>query len=218
MTPSDAIDALQDDPEEFLKKHLLVIAGSTQPSGTRDYWIGYKDGPTMPGNPEKFRIQSSTLGQTGVEHKFSAHSVKMLASRDVIKSAADLAQIPGHVLSGSLPPLMVTGQLTACTFAVGKAPAGLICTHLQPGANIIPGPAMGLPASPAARPLSGPELNTAVLNAGKFAGGGKVDVAFGPKFYPGQNVTIVGVNKGGVWSIWAQHTNGMTPSGAVQVY
>lgn len=216
MTPSEAFAALQSDTGNFLNRHLLVIAGSPQASGPRDYWLGYKNAGE-PGNPESFRIQFFTLGQTG-QVKFPAHSVKMFSSKDVLKTPGDFGSIPGYVLSSNTPAIMVTGQLTACTFAIGRTTAGPICTHIQPPANLVPTKEMGIPVTTQARSISGYELNTAILNAGSFAGGTKVAVAFGPRFYPGQNATIIGVCSGANWTIWAQLTNGTTPTGAVQVF
>lgn len=218
MTPEMALAALQDDPLDFLKENFLIIAGSTAASGVVDtYHIGHKDFPPPAIGAPRFRIQATTMGQPGAEKKFSAHSVKMIPSATFMTAAGGLDRIPGYDLDNAGPPIMVTGQLTACTFAIAKAGTGLTCAHLQPGAVMVPTPAMGLPPSPAARPLSGLELNTAILTAGRFTDGTKVTVAFGPKFYPSQNVTIVGVRKNGQWSVFAQLTNGVTPTGAVKV-
>ena len=181
MTPKEALAALCLSPETFLRSYPLMIAGKSV-SGPTDYVI-FQELPT----DKKFKI--AAFGNNGEPLK--AYNVPMLPStqfQGLGASGPNRVQIPG-VMLGNDRDVMVTGQLTGCSFLVQSTGGSVLCAHIQPQGG-----------------LDGSKLHTSLINSAQFQGQPATTrpIVFGRNFYPAGRATVVGVRRLGRWEIYAQ--------------
>src|SRR5690606_22312959 len=95
--------------------------------------------------------------------------------------------------------MLVTGMLTACSFAYNGDKTNLCCFHMQPSA-----------ASHAAN--KGIQLGTNLMNGGGFAGGvgGGFRVFSHREYNTCTHATVIGVRRLDGWSLYAQGVMGPT--------
>jgi hypothetical protein len=192
MKLDTALNLLKAAPPSFLGTHLLSMAGSPL-SQVYLYYFSHHQAPghhTGMGESFKFDTIPPTAGAisiTGGDNKLytkmSVHNVRM----NPCTESLDISAIPGYVLDGSGPDIMITGQLSACVFAIRQEPGRLIVAHIQPGGGR----------------ASGPMLRQSIKMTGHFAGGGKVTHVFGMPDYTSK-AYVAGIRTGGTWHIYAQ--------------
>jgi hypothetical protein len=188
VDPSVAFNTLVANPGEFLKRYPVRIFGATAASGVAQYVLSNRAASFRPGRilgtlnmhaTESFDIRSAAIVVgPGGGHRFQAHSVHM----DVGTAAMGF-----YRLDGAGPNIMLTGQLSGCSFVMMPAGVGSIdVAHIKP--HQISGKAMHAN-------LGGAFANAAIY--GDSTQGG---------FYDSDSrvVSIVGVRSGGQWRIYAQ--------------
>ena len=192
--PDDAaltiLNAIRASPIEYLKENRIKIGGGDRGDKSLDQlWnIDYKAGGT---SVVAFSATSNSKPQ------FKAHAVAMHniagertpASRDAL-GALTINALPFYELKDKGSDLMMTGQLTACSFAMLRKGNSVFCMHLEPGSTTL---------------KDGPSLEKEIVKNGRFAGHAEKLVVFGKSQYPDPNIAyIVGVRTSGKWSIYAQ--------------
>jgi hypothetical protein len=97
---------------------------------------------------------------------------------------------------------LVTGQLSACAFAILKAGTDVRCAHVQPGGQ---------------RLLGGELLKKELEKNGHFqvARDVKFTKVFGVPDYSAY-AYVVGIRRRGKWEIYAQHVSGPGGGGQIQ--
>jgi hypothetical protein len=210
MTPAQALNALTDTTDYFLKHCSLVAAGDPGASRVTNYGIHYHpsyvpppDGATVTGFPIfKVAFQGLLAGVAPPVHVFPAHSVQMV-NYNTLAVPPGTAPVPlnGYTLGGGGPALMVTGQLSGCVFCILPVGNTVLCAHVRP---------TGIDAK---------ALQTLLMNRGRFVGHpGSALRCFGRREYP-EYATVVGVRKGAAWQIWAQVQTGITTvTGAHRIF
>jgi hypothetical protein len=138
-----------------------------------------------PGGPnEVFGIGTFPKDNLGQPHAFQTHNVRMIPKTETLNFGA----IERYELTGGVD-YMVTGQLSACAFAVLNEGGRIIVAHIQP--------------DPAGNRGAGPQLKTKLENEGRFAGSSaRLTRVFGVPEYP-VFAYVVGVRRG-AWEIYAQ--------------
>lgn len=195
-----ALMMLRANPLQFLRNHLLTLAGHPQ-SGQRLMYFGYDSkGLGQYFEHEGFKICPTPVAldhtQMGLTHQTSmglqVHNVRMIPRAENL----DIAAIEPYVLDGNGPDLMITGQLSACLFAIRRefAPNRLIVAHVQPGGH----GGGGL--------QRGHTLHQSVRIAGQFHGYGRVTHVFGANQYA--YAFVVGIRTAGTWHVYAQRLAG----------
>jgi len=181
-------NALLTAPERFLTEHYVTAGGSPQPSGIQDFCLREDDNARAFLRPGSFmktlnahptdgvRLDTSTVAN-GQGQLFQAHSVHMDAG------AQNLNFYTLDAETG--PSVMVTGQLTGCSFVMRETANGLEVAHVSPG----PG-------------QTGQQLHTALADThpnvyGAAGTSGNYDSQ-------DRSVTVVGVRANGKWRIFAQ--------------
>lgn len=198
MTPDQALAALRTSPETFLRSHPVMIAGLSTP-GAADFVI-YKEIPTE----SKFKI--ATQGMNGGA-SLKVYNVPMHPSTRFVGLAnaagGNKVAIPGVMIAGEHQrDIMVTGQLTGCSFLVQKVGASVLCAHIQPQGG-----------------MDGAKLHTTLMNVAVFQGQPTTSspIVFGRNFYPTGRATIIGVRRMGQWEIYAQIGDAHSVSNVVRV-
>lgn len=182
VNAKELLTKLKNDPVKFLKQNVLGIAG--QGPGFKDCFLQERVG----GAPGELSISNVQLQNLGPNEsvKFSAYSVEMQTFASV-----DVTQIKPFILGSSGPDIMVTGQLSGCSFCMMPHKNGqeLVCAHIQPQ---IPG-------------NHAKALQESLAKDGRFAGlpDGEI-VVYGKKDYKDFRTTILGVRKNGRWAIYTQ--------------
>jgi hypothetical protein len=190
MAPAVAFAQLTNNVETFLKRYPVRIFGAVAASAVRGYYLENRGNSFRPGSfwgthnwhaTESFNIRDpAVMAAAGPNHAFFAHSIHM---------DTGVAAMGFYRLDNTGPAIMVTGQLSGCSFVV--QPAGgndLDVAHVQP----VPG-ATGIA-------LAG-TLDAALPNAFIYGATGEGG------FYTGANrtVSIIGIrNPAGQWSLYAQ--------------
>lgn len=189
-----ALNTLFANPGAFLKRYPVRIFGATTASGVVTYtMLNRNPGASMrPGSvlgtlnmhtTEAFEIRApGALGAVGGGaggHPFQAHSIHM----DVGTTNMGFYRLG----VGAGPTIMVTGQLSGCSFVMLPGAAGVLdVAHVQPQGQT--GQALQT------------TLAAAVPNAeiyGASGAGGNYDSV-------DRRASIIGVRFGGVWRIYAQ--------------
>jgi hypothetical protein len=173
--------------EQVLQSILITIAGHPGPSGVQNYHAEHypRDGR------DSLKISSNALALGPHAVLVPAHSVQMITHANT----PPLGQIPGYLLDGNGPDLMLTGMLNGCSFVM-KANANrtaVRCAHLQPqlGAG------------------QGSALNVHCINGAAFVGDAGPVLVYGRNSYPdgaglSRSSTVLGVRRAGAWEIYAQ--------------
>ena len=186
LSPNEAVQRLQFHTESFLAKYSVTIAGDPSGSQVTSFYIEDAGDSSRPGSilrtrnmhaTQRFRIRpAGALGT--VTPVFQAHSVKMFKDPP--------SGVYTYVLPvDTTPDLMVTGQLSGCSFAIRKNADGtLVVAHIQPQAGA--GQAI--------------QLQETLKNSGNW------DIVYGKGDYAKhlRTVSIVGKRIGQRWHIWAQ--------------
>jgi hypothetical protein len=187
-----AFNALIASPGTFLKTYPVRIFGDTAASGIRQYTMINRVGAVQrPGTfwgrlsmhaTESFEIRSNAamlaVGAPANPRQFQAHSVHM---------DAGIGAMQAYRLDATGPGIMVTSQLSGCSFVMTDAGAGQVdVAHVQPHGGMT------------GRQLHG-QLSTAAGAQvyGASATRGNYDVA-------DRVASIVGVRTAGAWRIYAQ--------------
>lgn len=121
---------------------------------------------------------------------------------------ADMTNIPSFMLDGSAD-LMITGQLSGCTFLWSATVGGMRCCHIRPSG-----------IDPTLPGLAGTRLHNEVSMGGRFAGNALTAVnTFGRNDYDAF-ATVIGVRVAGQWRLYAQTSpdRGATIDGAWKLY
>lgn len=195
MKLDTALNLLKSSPVPFLRTNLLSISGSS-PSQVRNYYFShYQNVIRHTGMSEYFKFDTqpthasptAITGIDGMLHKIvSVHNVRMNPNSEPL----DISQIPSYILDGNGPAIMVTGQLSACIFAIRQEVGRLIVAHIQPGGGR----------------QTGTTLRQTIKLMGRFdaaSGGGRVTHVFGLPDYP-IRAHVVGLRSAGGWHIYAQ--------------
>lgn len=200
LTAADILAELRANPLTFLRHYKLIIAGggSNSNSGVATFLFddknstvkGFTTGLSGKVGKTKDRPYIKFSRTSGVANpnpdiaagKFNAHYVAM-------KQIGDAPQTTHYTLPGTGPDLMLTSQLSGCTFGVGSAADGSqLVSHIQPNAD----------ATPA-------DLHHAVVGA--MTGGTdkllerQSDASYGDT---SNRATVVGVRNGGTWNFYTQ--------------
>lgn len=205
MKISTALHTLRTYPSTFLANNLVSIDGKSR-SEVIVTKFGYHDVFAQPIN-EGFKfspyfISSRKVGIDGMSHKaLRVHNVRMNPNTEDLTISA----IPGYILGAGGPDIMVTGQLSACVFAVRQEVGRLIVAHIQPGGGR----------------QSGAMLAQTIRMMGHFApipnttfNGGRVTHVFGLGRGYTARAHVLGVRTGGLWRIYAQRI--ATGNGPIQ--
>ncbi len=202
--PREALGELKEHPKRFLRRYLVSVTGlaAALPSGPYPYYLGF-----MPGAGERYTICPDPQLLDPGYASFMAYAVAMVSYNDVANPGA----LDGYeVLNGGGPEIMVTGQLTGCTFAMLETVRGVLMTHLRPGVG-----------------TTGAQLRDALAAGGAFAAhDGQPIVSFGagqgPRLYDSgaERVTVIGVRRSWRWTVYAQIQQAMPAAVArvVQIY
>lgn len=189
INPNIAFFDLVNNPEPFLKRYPIRIYGTVAPSGVAQYALENRGGALRPGSilgtkklhgTEAFNIRATASGiHAANSHIFQAHSVHM-----------DLgyAAMLYYRLNMMGPNIVVTGQLSGCTYVIQPAVGGGVdVAHIQPVG--------GMTGATLAANIKANHPNAFVYGA--TAGRG---------FYDSDKrvVSIVGVRIGGGWSLYSQ--------------
>ena len=195
MKPETALYQLRTMPQAFLENNLVVIAGKST-SGVFQFSFGaHKNPPTGPGAPNEAFMFSEHPFVMDTPASVRVHNVRMVPNTEEF----DAGSIPAYSLGGG-PDIMVTGQLSGCTFCVFGQPASPVVAHIQPR------PKEGLDAA---------ALRTKLRDEGKFTGhDGGVSQIFGVPDYPAY-AYVVGVKVAGAWQIYGQQVS--TPGNAARI-
>ena len=187
MAPATALASLKNNPAAFLKVYPIRIFGGTRASGVRPFAIENRGDSMRPGSilgtknfhqTESFNIRllNSNMAGPGA-HTFNAHSVRM----DVGESAMTTYQ-----LDNTGPDIMVTGQLSGCSFIISSNGNNTDVAHVKPSGS------------------TGAELATALStsNPNSFVYGATA----GHGFYDSDDrtVSVIGIRQNGNWEIYAQ--------------
>ncbi|MEM9552811.1 MAG: hypothetical protein AAGC60_01010 [Acidobacteriota bacterium] len=203
MTPQQLFNHLRARPAYIVRYYQLTIAG-----GPVDAWTQFAFAPRVgvtnprPGRffgrlnmhrAQAFRLTHAPL--PGPPHVFPAYNVRMQNA-----GTYAIAALNGLLLPEPGPPaLMLTGQLSGCTFCCKRVGGGVLAAHLRPAA----GGGAGL------------ALNLSVRNNGRFAGhAGPLDGVYGRMQYNGlggfARAAVVGSRIGGQWQFYGQEYNNAT--------
>jgi hypothetical protein len=223
MNPNEAFNELRSNPGRFLKSHPVNTAGwggahNAGNANPHQFRIYKRDanvaGPAPSGKPAHFgatrpglfgsREVSSFMITTvpapgGVaERQFNALSVPLHTYPNV-----NVAALDHYVVDGQGDGLMITGQLSGCTFAWTLIGANLLCTHIQP---------VG---------IQGVALHNRLNTNGRFAAHPTVPLnTYGNNDYVGQYANVIGVRRNGQWKLYSQHSADQfrTITGAWRIY
>ena len=142
VTPSQAIAQLATNPSSFLRKYPVRIFGDPKGSHVASYRIEDSGDSTRPGRrvlssrrdeTQRFDIRPRgvAFGNPAGSVWFDAHSVKMFEGR----SPYEIGVYTLPAREG--PNLMVTGQLSGCSFAIRDNGDGSYdVTHIRPNAQL----------------------------------------------------------------------------------
>jgi hypothetical protein len=213
ITPTQALQMLQTNTEAFLNRYPIRIFGD--PSGSsaqanyriEDATASLPAGsvPQRPGSvlrhlhqhdTQLFFIKAGASAGPNVAGSawLVAHSVKMW-------DAGKAHQVQPYTLPAvGGPSLMVTGELTGCSFAIHDNNNGsLVVTHIKPH--------LLAPGEHAGAVLRAQPLQTSLQNNPYW------DVVYGGKDYDTGNrrVAIIGCRTGTTWKIYAQKLENAMP-------
>ena len=187
ITPAIAYNTLVANPGDFLRRYPVRIFGATAASGVAMYVMDNRGQSRRPGSvlgtlnmhtTESFDVRSAAIVFGGNGHPFSAHSVHM----DVGTGAMGF-----YRLDGTGPNIMVTGQLSGCSFVMMPVGANDVdVAHIKP--HQITGKTLH-------DNLSNTFANAVIYGDSKDGG-----------FYDSDTrvVSIVGVRFAGEWRMYAQ--------------
>jgi hypothetical protein len=195
INPTQALDLLYRQPEQFLKRYPVRIFGDPTGSHVSQYRIeerhqlsSYRPGSVL-GTLNmhetqlfEIRAQDSAMGKPPGSVWFDAHSVKMFESNKP-------HDIVIYRLAGTGPDLMVTGQLSGCSFAIRDNGNGSMdVAHIRPNAQ-----------------LTSEILQSTLQRTGAW------HIVYGREDYSSQRrASIIGVRVGIQWQIYAQKQDGTT--------
>jgi len=191
MRPETALYQLGRYPAVFLRNYAILISGSAV-SGLRNVQFGHHTTqPRGAGAPnEAFKFgQPVVQSTTSTPETVAVHNVRMIPNTESI----DLADLEAYTLGGGGPDIMVTGQLSDCSFAVLSAGGNHLVAHVQSG---------GVRVRPA-------ELKAILQQTGRFHGhaGQRLTRVFGRGDYT-FFASVLGVRVVDQWQIYAQHFTG----------
>lgn len=188
MDTDAAYQLLLTETEDFLKTYPLMISGSPRASGQVEYSIDNRPGVTYrPGktlgtrrwhSTEAFNIRHA--GASNHAYTFNAYSIHM----DTGAAAMNPFALP--VAGG--PDIMLTGQLSGCSFVILPGGNSIRVAHVRP----MPGVA------------------ATVLRTNLVRGNPNAHVVYGVHnlagFYDNyiRSVAVVGVRTFGSWAVYAQ--------------
>jgi hypothetical protein len=191
IDPAVAYNTLLANPGEFLKRYPVRIFGATLPSGVTNYFLFNRGASMRPGSrlgtlrmhaTESFDIRAAGALAGALpgaaNHPFLAHSVHM----DVGAAAMGFYHLPAGA-----PNIMVTGQLSGCSFVMVPAGVGQVdVAHVQP-------------QNQTGQALYG-NITGAIPNAQVYGASG----TRGNYDSADRRASIIGVFAAGQWRIYAQ--------------
>lgn len=208
MDAEEAFDELLTRPSRFLKHHPVNPAGwggvhaagaanvrqfrlykrdaempGQAPSGKPAHFGATRPGPFGRREVSSFLVTTVPAAGNVQQRTFDALSVPLRNYNEVDAGALD-----HYVVDGQGDGVMVTGQLSGCTFAWLPVGAHLLCTHVRP---------VGIDAL---------GLHNRLNTNGRFAAHPREPLrTFGRNDYS-QYANVVGVRKRGRWRLYAQES------------
>lgn len=185
LTNAQAAHALANNPEAFLRKTSLFLTGDMPASGVTQCRIDDTGIVSQrPGSILRTKnMHAAQMFMAGpalhAGTPFNAHWIKM----HVWNTTNDLVNIQPYLLPLGGPAIMLTTQLTGCSFAIQDNNNGTLSVlHLQPSQH-----------------ADGATMHTILSQTGWTK-------VYGRNNYVGngRSVSIVGRRSGGQWRLWAQ--------------
>lgn len=224
MNANDAFHSLRTDPRVFLASHPVNTAGwggnhVAGQASTHQFQIYKRDalmpGLTPSGKPAHFG--ATRPGWFGARHEVSSFLITDVpAPGGVLQrvftglsvplhtyNTVNVAALDHYVVDGQGDGLMITGQLSGCTFAWLTVGNDLLCTHIQP---------VGIQGVP---------LHNRMNVAGRFTAHPALPLnTYGAGDYLGSYANVIGVRRNGQWKLYAQHSADQfrTITGAWRIY
>lgn len=194
ISPAIAYQKMINDTENFLRKYPIRIFGCAGGSGLVWCALSYRGVAKRPGSifgtknlhvTESFEIRpGNDIFNAANAHRFRAHTVHM---------DNGLANRVNYRLTGVGPQIMVTGQLSGCSFVIQPVGVGgaIDVAHIKP---------VGMTGKVLANTLRANQQNTIVYGA-----------RASHRYYDSDKrvVSIVGVRTGGVWRVYCQKQDPM---------
>ena len=188
MNPTTALYQLRHMPDTFLRNNALYIAGGAASGVTPLHFGTHQSQPAGAGAPNEAFLFTTAAPVVHNPVMVQVQNVRMIPSAENV----DIHDLEAYQLAAA-PDILVTGQLSACSFCVLTVGGQVIVAHLQPGG---------------VRP-AGPMLQRTLELTGRFHGHGvhRFTRVFGPANYS-HRAHVVGVRIAGHWQIYAQHFTG----------
>lgn len=189
MRPDTALYQLRSMTEAFLQNNAVYIAGSNI-SGVRNFYFGNNSiQPAGPAGPnEAFRFSTAPVNMEN-SILVQVHNVRMIPNNVHI----ELNDLEAYSVAAG-PDILVTGQLSGCSFVTLTLGGQLITAHVQPGGTR----------------AAGPMLKQSLEIKGRFHGhpNQQFTRVFGAGDYPNY-AHVVGVRVAGQWKVYGQCFSGL---------
>eukprot|EP00243_Klebsormidium_subtile_P004388 TRINITY_DN18370_c0_g1_i1.p1 TRINITY_DN18370_c0_g1~~TRINITY_DN18370_c0_g1_i1.p1 ORF type:complete len:249 (-),score=19.85 TRINITY_DN18370_c0_g1_i1:359-1105(-) len=191
-------------PGDWLKTNLLVItaanANSPEPNTINYYLTGEMlTTAAKTGAGRKFKLGPIPPQDPNFGIVVQVHFFRMLegpAARYTHTNQAPTMHLDALALTNTPTnqALVITGQLTGCTVAVGSDAHGTIVTHYRPSNGYGGNPSLA------------PELQTDIQTYGELVAARttRVTHTFGKNDYSTRYATVMGQFSGGRWTFFAQ--------------
>jgi hypothetical protein len=206
VTPQNVYNALLVTPGGTLKTYPIRIHGSPGASGVVGFCIKYRGASQRPGtvrgtgkmhDTDAYDIRTmvtvNNFGGLDGGHTFNAHSIHM---------DADIQTMAPYLLGNAGPAIVVTGQLSGCSFVASANPAG--------GVNVA-----HVRCQPGQGAALATQLAQAVANSQVY---GATDTIAGDYDANDRAASVIGVRSGGQWRIYAQKQDPTTAYSIKSVY
>lgn len=184
MTNEDALRALRQHTQEFLKKHRLQIAAHFHDSENQSVWF-FNDGQNFGGH-DSFKIDGDKPG-IGDPVKLEVYGVRVYNFAEINVHQLPPAELPRG--SGD-PDFMATVKLTGCSVVTQKrhSDGGPLVAHIQPDRD---------------HGQSGGVLQEA-LHGARFEGSRHSTEVYGRLDYGDNDATVIALRKDSGWNLYVQ--------------
>lgn len=196
MNPVEALKMMRSSLNDFLKISSVTIEGTNQESKKTDYVLvklgeeaGSRPGKIL-GNLNKHAVEAFAFSSQDIRGTDPVTvKVHLIGTQEQAKKEPDFNNLEAYLCPRKDDAdVMITGQLTGCTFCCLETPEGMAVAHLQPKKG-------------------GADALREACEQGAFQGLRGDLVVYGPGngYNPAtENVSIIGVRKSKKWSIYAQ--------------